>query len=173
MAIPRSKKEIILGDAEKIASADKPVFFVDAGGLKAADLNALRKAIKAAGGKFQMIKKRLAKMAFAKAAKDAPEIFGRKGSLALASSSDPIATAKTIYQFSKKNNLLKIVGGFLDKSYVSAAQIINLAKLPSREVLLGQLVGVIASPIRRFTMVLDANIRKLLLTFEAIKRSKQ
>jgi len=119
-----------------------------------------------------VIKKRLAKMAFAKAAKNAPEIFERKGSLAIAASRDPLVTAKTIYQFSRKNDLLKIIGGFLDKSYLTASQIVGLAKLPSREAMLGQLVGVISSPIRGLVTVLDANIQKLVLALEAIKRSK-
>lgn len=173
MAISRKKKEEIVSQAAKVARAAENLFFVDASAMKAGDLNELRKKIKSAGGTFQFIKKRLAKRAFEAAEKLHPEIFEKKGSLAMVTAKEePIQTAKTLYQTARKNEALKIIGAFLEKTFLSAAEIVNLAKLPSREALFGQLVGVLSSPMRSLMTVLNANTQKLVLTLEIIKRSK-
>jgi len=78
------------------------------------------------------------------------------------SNKDLVETASLVYQFAKTRELLKILGGFAikDKRFVEAAEIKRLGQLPSREILLGQLIGVLSAPLRRFLFVLNEKTKQ-------------
>ena len=82
---------------------------------------------------------------------------------------DEISPTKTIFQFSRIDPNLKILGGFLENKFVEAEKIIELAKLPTREELLARLVGSISAPISNFVNVLKANIKGLIFVLKQIK----
>lgn len=74
---------------------------------------------------------------------------------------DQLAPAKGVYDFAKKNpELLKIVGGVFEGKYMDAKEMMSVATIPGREVLLGMLVNVINSPIQGLVMALDAIAKK-------------
>ncbi|PIP58193.1 MAG: hypothetical protein COX02_01505, partial [Candidatus Vogelbacteria bacterium CG22_combo_CG10-13_8_21_14_all_37_9] len=78
------------------------------------------------------------------------------GEIALAYASDQLAPAREVYAFQKKNaDFVKIVGGVFDGRFVDTAYVTALATIPSREVLYGQFVNVINSPIAGFVMALN------------------
>jgi len=85
---------------------------------------------------------------------------------------DEIAAAKTIQNFSKKNEGMVILGGLLDQNFVDAATVKRLAMLPGKQELLGQLVRTIQAPVSGFVNVLAANLRGLVQVLQAIKQSK-
>lgn len=82
--------------------------------------------------------------------------------------------SKTVYKFSseKKEPQLKILGGFINKNFFSAERIIELAKLPSKEVLLSQLVYTLNSLPRTLVGVLNGNIQKLVIALDAIAKKQ-
>ena len=82
---------------------------------------------------------------------------------------DEALPAKTLLKFSKENETFKIVGGILGGKLMSDKQMVALAKLPSREILLSQLVGVMAGPVRGLAMVLQANIRGLAVVLGKVR----
>ncbi len=87
--------------------------------------------------------------------------------------SDPIAPARVLYEFSKKNPHLKIKVGLLNDKILDEGQVIDLAKLPSREVLIAKLLGVMNAPITGIVTVLQGTIRNFLMTLQAIKEKKE
>lgn len=87
--------------------------------------------------------------------------------------SDPVAPAKVIYEFSKKNPNLKIKVGILRDKILDEGQVIDLAKLPSREVLIAKLLGVMNAPITGIVTVLHGTIHNFLMTLQAIKEKKE
>jgi len=85
---------------------------------------------------------------------------------------DPVPAANSIWKFSKVNEALKILGGFMGLSWQGKDGIIALAKLPSREILLGQVARVIASPLSGLATVLSGNMRNLVGVLNNIRSKK-
>jgi large subunit ribosomal protein L10 len=116
----------------------------------------------AIGASMSVIKKRLLKFVFEKEGIefDPKQFTGQSG--IVFSPKDMVETAGAVYQFSKINKLLKIHGGFEvgDKRFVSAGDVTRIGQLPSKEVLLGQLVYMLGTPIRSFMVVLNEKSKK-------------
>ena len=68
---------------------------------------------------------------------------------------DEIAPARIAYQFSKKNENFKILGGIFEKRFIDKERVLVLANIPTRNELLGRLVGSLSSPMASFVRVLD------------------
>ena len=169
MAQTKEQKQKILEELDKKIEKHKAIFFFDFTGLKVKDFSGLRKLIKAAGDELKVVKKTLMQVAFKKAKL---EIEPKKmpGEIALVFGyKDVILPAKTIYQFSKENEHLKILGGFFEGKFSEAEDIITLAQLPSREELLGKLVGSISAPVSNFVRALEYNIKGLIYLLSVIK----
>lgn len=154
MAISKSKKADIIktmGERTKDAEA---IVFVNFHGLSVAGATELRKALKADGVGYTVAKKTLIRRALADRYEG--EIPALDGEVAVAYGADPIAPARGIYEFEKKyKDSLKILGGVYEGKYVPASMMIELASIPSREVLLGKLVNLLNSPVQRVVMALD------------------
>ncbi|MFA4999558.1 MAG: 50S ribosomal protein L10 [Parcubacteria group bacterium] len=158
MLTKNQKKEVIENEVGDLKNSHS-VVFVDFTGVKAGDLNAFRKTIRAAGGKLKVIKKKLLRVAFGEAGLDFnPETFDSQ--VGTIFSNDEIFTmAGPAYKFANA----KILGGYdIDgKRFVPAEEVIMLGQLPSKDVLLGQLVGMIASPIRSLMFVFKERASKI------------
>ena len=74
-----------------------------------------------------------------------------------------------LYDFSKGNKEIKILSGFVQGEYLEQAAIENLAKLPSRQELLGKVIGSILSPISNLTNIFNGNLIKLINILKNLK----
>ena len=158
MLTKEQKKKVIENETTDLKNSHSTVF-IDFTGVKTGELNAFRKTIRENGGELKVIKKRLLKIAFSEVGLDFdPGVF--ESQVGTIFSPDEIFTiAQPAYKFASA----KILGGYdIDgKRFVPAEEVIMLGKLPSREVLLGQLVGMIASPLKSFMFVLKERASKL------------
>jgi len=85
---------------------------------------------------------------------------------------DPAAAAKVFHKFAKDNEALKIKDSLLGSKRISAGSVEALASLPSREVLLGKLLGTMNAPISSFVGVLAAVPRALVTVLAAVEKKK-
>ena len=182
MAQTKDQKQKILDELKELLSRQKAVVLVGISGLKVKELSELRKKLKASGSKIKVLKKTLAKLAFAEKKIDGDEgkssssssIFDReemKTELAFVFGlEDEISPAKNAFQFSKENENLKILGGFIEGQFKEAEEMIVLAQIPSKEELFARLVGSISSPISGLVCVLQGNIKGLIYALNAIKK---
>jgi len=155
MAITRPEKEKILKNLETGLRTAKIIIFVNFHGLNVTASHKLRKLLREIGVKYLVVKKTLVRKAL-EAVKFGGEMPKMEGELALAySENDPLASAKAIEDFAKKNKTIKLIGGVFENGYLNAEKIIALANIPSREILLGKLVYVINSPIQRLVVALS------------------
>ena len=158
----KAQKVTQIEEGAKELKGSQSVVITDFTGLTANELNAFRKEVFALGGTMSVIKKRLLKYVFAEEGIefDPTQFEGQTG--VVFSPKDMVETAGTAYKFSKQNKLLKILGGYEveEKKFVSAADVARIGQLPSREVLLGQLVYMLGSPIRSFLFVLNEKSKK-------------
>lgn len=125
-------------------------------GLSVNQLQKLRRGIRQNGGTFKVTKARLMKLAAENVEIAQPLIpyFKEQIGLVFLENQDP-AVIKFLHTFSKENEALKMVAGSLESKLVDAAMLTRLALLPSREVLLAQVCGVLKAPISKLAFVLQ------------------
>lgn len=135
----------------------KTVLLVDFTGTSTGKLNEFRRAVRGAGGAFQVVKKRLLKFIFGKESIDFdPKNFQGQAGVVF-SPQDVYETSSLIYKSTQGAETFRFLGGFevQEKRFIESKEILKLGKLPSREVLLSQLVGMISAPIKMFMSVLE------------------
>ena len=119
-------------------------------GLNVSGMRELRKTLRPIESQYSVEKKTILEKALP------GKVAGLDGSLGVAYGySDPYATAKALYQFAKKNPVLKLFGGLMGDTVLDEAMVMEMAKMPTREVLLGRLVGMLSYPMRSLAAVLN------------------
>ncbi|MDP3975235.1 MAG: 50S ribosomal protein L10 [Candidatus Jorgensenbacteria bacterium] len=155
MKTKAQKKAQIESGVKGIAESETLVL-ADFTGVPTAELNAFRKTLRTMGAAFTVVKKRLFKLMLKEQGIefDTKTLEGQLG--VVFSPKDLIETAGATFRFSKGKGTFKILGGFnlKEKRYLEGADVIRYGALPTREVLLGQLVGMLTVPIRQFMTVL-------------------
>ncbi len=169
----KSKKiEEVKSLAERIDNA-KAMIFTGYRGLEVSHMNDLRSKLREEDSEIKVVKNRLMKRVLKeKDLETLSEFF--TGPTAIASSDvDPVNVAKVLVEFAKANGKLEIKGGFLDGVSMTTAEIDTLAKLPSRDVLLGCALASMSAPATNFVGVLAAVPRSLACVINAIKDTKE
>lgn len=143
-------------------------------GLTAQDLNELRKELRSISGEYMVVKDIMATKALSEGPNNmlADLIKGEIG-IAFHKKEDPSCVPKILVKFSKDHEVLKIRGGIMNGKIISEQDIISLAMLPSREVLLGKLANVLNAPIQGLAGALNAIICKFLYALNALKEKKE
>lgn len=167
------KKQKITEDLHERFSKSVIVVVADYKGLDVSSMNALRRKLREEDIEFQVAKNTL----LIRAAKDTEAALIEdyfKGPSAVAFSyTDPVAPAKILAQFAKDNQKLEIKGGVLKNKVLDVDAIKALAKLPSREVLLGQLLSVLNEVPTSFVRTIAEIPRSLLNVLTAIRDQKE
>lgn len=170
MAISKSKKQNLVADLTALLSEAKLTAYASYQGLTVKDLQNLRKAARENGVKIQVVKNRLVRVAMNEIAvyKDT-DTTGLTGQLVYAiSSSDEVMPAKVLADFAKTQPALQLIGGFSAEGKTLAKDEINaLAKLPSKEELIGQVVAQLLSPATDSISALAGGIPGIISGLEA------
>ncbi len=150
MAISKAKKDTLVADLTNLLSEAKLTAYARYQGLTVADLQDLRKAAREAGVKIKVVKNRLVRVALGEiAVYQDTDTTGLTGQLIYAiSDSDEVAPAKILAEFAKTHPALELAGGFNDSGKaLDQAEITTLAKMPSKNELIAQVVAQLLSPI--------------------------
>ena len=149
-----SKKAVVDSLTGKIQEATS-VVFVDYKGISVAQDTELRKQFREAGVDYSVVKNTLTNFAAKNAGYDFSKVLN--GTTAMASTTgDPIAPARIVCEFAKKNkNILSIKGGIVEGSVLSADQLNGFGELPSKNALVAQVLGTFLAPISSLACVLD------------------
>ena len=177
--LTKTQKIKIAKDLGEVLKSNANFIFVDFAGLTMAELTALKRELKKKGMGFKVIKKSLLTFAFKSSGIVPFNLNDHKGSLAIVygstgstsspqtplttgSPAEPDAMAKIVHTFSSKNKNKKpnILGGFLMGEQMIKDRVVMLAQLPSREVLLAQILQLLLSPMSGLAMVLDGVSKK-------------
>ena len=152
--LQKSKKEEMIKGLESAIKGSASVVFVNFHGMKVSDETILRRELRDKGLDYKVSRKTLLKRAMSqKAEGDIPELSGE---VAIAYSKDDTASSREIYNFQKTHKgILDILGGIFEGKFVGKEKMLEIAMIPSREVLYAQFVNLINSPIQRFAVVLD------------------
>lgn len=170
MAISKAKKDTLVADLTSLLSDAKLTAFARYQGLTVAELQELRKAAREAGVKIKVVKNRLVRVAMGEIAiyKDT-DTTGLVGQLIYAiSDSDEVAPAKVLAEFAKTHPALQLAGGFNDTGKAMSEDEINtLAKMPSKEELIAQVVAQLLSPATDTISALSGSLSGIISGLEA------
>jgi large subunit ribosomal protein L10 len=150
----------MVGQLSGILKDSGSVVFVSFRGISVSDTTSMRKELRGKGVGYMVAKKTLAKRTLAEAPIEGsmPDL---PGELALVYGEDMLAPAREIYDFQKKyKDSLTILGGIFENRYVGQGDMVAIATIPPVQVLRGQFVRLINSPIQRFAMAVDQIAKK-------------
>lgn len=175
MAVTRAAKEQAVDTLTSELGRIKLAVMTDYRGLTVAEVEELRANLREQGITYRVAKNTLLKLALSnnpELAKADASAF--TGPMALAMGfDDEVAPARAIFQYAKAHDALEIVGGITaDGQILTAADVKALALLPSREQLIGQVVGTIAAPLTGFVGVMSANVRSIINVLNALSEAK-
>jgi large subunit ribosomal protein L10 len=155
LSLNRSEKEAVISDVTSLAAKAQTLVIAEYRGITVAEMTKLRNAARSSGVTLSVLKNTLARRAVAGSGF---EVVADQmtGPLIYSFSEDAVAAAKVVAEFAKTNDKLVIrAGAYLGKA-LDVNGVKQLASIPSKEVLLAQLLGLMQSPISRTARVLLA-----------------
>lgn len=161
MKTKAQKKEELQALKAKLPSSEITVFtsFARSGeqGLSVAQMTELKRLLRSAKSEYVVTKKTL----IDRATEGKADVYGMQGSLGLVlGTEDAFGVAKKVYEFSKKNPALQFFGALFEGAFISQDQFLEMAKMPSKEVLIGRLLGMMKYPITSFYIVMSEISKK-------------
>lgn len=169
MAITRQKKEEILKELIDKFGKSKSVVFADYRGLDVSNISDLRNKLRAEDAEAKVAKKTLIGLAAKENKLDLDKSAMEGPVVATFSYEDPLSGIRILYQFSKKNENLKLLGGVVDGEVVGPDVIQKYAKLPSREELLAKFLGSINAPLSGFVGIGNSLVAGIVRALSAYK----
>ena len=159
----RDQKTAVVDEVATQIQDSEAVFAVDYRGISVPQAAELRTRLNDAGARFRVVKNTLTELAADRAGADPLKevLDGPTAFTFVAVDGDVALAAKALAEFRRQTDLLEFKGGVMNGEALSVDQIGALSRLPAREMLHGQLVGVIASPITGLVRVLNALIAGL------------
>lgn len=170
----RQEKEVLVSQLSDNLKNSSASFLISVKGLTVSDLQYLRKSLHKTQGSLKVAKVRLMRLAV-KGVPGAEEFNDHlKEQLAVVFAKDePISVAKMLHDFSKKNEKLSLIGGCFESKFLSQDNVKFMATLPSKEVLISQLLGVLNAPAVKLAGVLNSILLKPVLVLKQIGENKK
>jgi large subunit ribosomal protein L10 len=172
MAVTKDKKKEIIAELTDLFKNSKSVVFSNYQGISVKDVQTLRRNLRENDSQFKVAKKTLIKLAAKNAGFDEIPEEALEGQVGVAfSMGDEIAAAKTLYDFSKTNDSVKLLSAFMEGKTLSKEETLELAKIPGKDELLAKMVGSMKSPISGFHGILYSLLRSFVGVVDAYKDS--
>jgi len=159
---------------EKELSEAKGIFLTDFNGIDVEKMTKFRDDLRDAGGAYIVAKNTLARIALERAGIEGLESYlaGPTG-IAIAKE-DAVVPAKVITKFSKENkDLMPVKSAYVDGTIFDADQVKVLADLPTKDVLLAQLLSVMNAPVTKFAGTLGGILTNFVRTVDAVRAKKE
>ena len=155
MSLNRSEKEAVITEVTSLATQAQTLVMAEYRGITVADMTKLRSHARSSGVTLSVLKNTLARRAVA-GSRFEVVADQMTGPLIYGFSVDAVAAAKVVADFAKTNDKLVIRGGAISGKVLDVNGVKQLANIPSKEVLLSQLCGLLMSPVSRTAVVLGA-----------------
>jgi large subunit ribosomal protein L10 len=166
-------REKIVDDIKLRAKGANACFFLRLNKIPAFTLNTVRNDLQRSGAKLFLTKNTLIKRAFSDIGQNDIDAFlGSETGVVFVHDADVVKACKTLVEFTKENQSIELRGGLLNTNKITPKDMDNLAKLPSRDVLMGMAVGAMAAPLTGFVQRMNQIVVKFLWTVEEIKKKK-
>ncbi|GAH43326.1 unnamed protein product [marine sediment metagenome] len=174
MALSKDSKKKIVEDLIEELKNSKGIILTDYKGMNVSQINSLRDELKEKKVIFKVVKNSLIERVSEEL--DIKDLIkDLVGCTAVAfSDEDGVAPAKLLKEYSKKNKVeIKIKSGLVEGRFLNPEKIMEIASLPSKDVLVAQMVAGVKSPLYSLVFVLQGPLKGLIYTLEAIKKQKE
>ena len=172
--MPTAEKEAAVEELTGILKEAKGVYLTDFTGLDVPSFTLLRKQLREESVSYRVIKNRLAKLAVKEAGVEGLEDLLSGPTGLVCSNEDAVAPARLLSKFAEDADGKPVIkAGYIGGQVYVDDQLVRLAKLPSREVLLGQMVSAMQSPISGLAFTLNGILQKLVGTIHAVAEKKK
>lgn len=169
----KAQKQELVRDFNERFKANPSLFVVEYKGLSVKDMEKLRRRLKKARADFRVTKNSLLKIASrGTEIEKIKDLFDGPTAIAICNE-NPVSVAKVFTESIKELPILKLKGGIVEGKIIGINEVSKLSQLPSREVLLAQLLGLLSSPISNLMGTLMELQRRLLYVLNAVKDIKE
>ncbi len=174
MTVPRPEKVAVVAEVRDRLVASDAALLTEYRGLNVSQMAALRRALRAAGGEYTIYKNTMVRLAVAELGLEIADLLTGPTAIAFVGPGDDgkagetAAVAKALRDFSRTNRALVLKGGVLGGRVLTANDLIALADLPSRDVLLAQLAGAFQAPLAKLAGLLEALPRNFAYGLKAL-----
>lgn len=168
----RSEKAAVIEEIRGHVSGASIAVVTDFKGMSVEELTRLRVALRGSGGQYLVVKNTLAQLALTDTQHDSIKGAFKENCGVALGFDDPVAVAKAVSDFAKTSKLFKIKHGSLDGKKISSAQVEALASLPSKEQLLGQVLGTMNAVPTNLVSLMANMIRPLLYALKDLEAKK-
>jgi large subunit ribosomal protein L10 len=173
MPLSRAEKDELLEQYQEGLARAPHAFLLGFQGIKVPQVTELREKVRRSGGHYVVVKNTLALLAIqGKDLASLSEHFTGPTAVVYAMT-DPVAVAKALTDFAKDQPVLEFKAGLVEGRAVPAAQIKEIAQLPSREELIAKLLYLLQSPITRFARVLAAVPQQFVAVLDQVRIKRE
>lgn len=155
----KQKEEVVKSLAEKMKNS-KIILLTDYRGINVSDVTKLRANLRDTKAEYKVIKNNIIKRALDSNGESGLDDLLEGPTALVMSEGDYLEPLKAIYAYAKENEFYKIKGGIIDGKVMTTEELITLAKLPSRQELLGMLAGALLGNISKVAVALDQVVCK-------------
>ncbi len=172
MSLNLEQKQAVVAEVSAQLAKAQTVILAEYRSIPVKDMTELRRKARGSGVYLRVLKNTLARRAVAETPfKGLSDKM--VGPLAYGISSDPVAAAKVLQEFAKENEKFVIKAGAMPNVMMSAREVADLAKMPSRQELLAKLVGTMQAPIAKFVRTLNEVPGKFVRAVAAVRDQKE
>lgn len=169
----RNEKSELVEQLNKEWSVARTAFLVEFRGITVPQVTEFRHKVRDAKGRYRVVKNTLA----ARAMKETP-LDGLSGDLGgplgiAYTADDSVALAKVLADFAKDHPNLVMKSGVLDGQRISGTEVSRVAAMPGKRELVGQLVGLVGSPLRRLVTALNSPLAKFVNVLDQVRQQKE
>jgi large subunit ribosomal protein L10 len=167
LAISKQRKDELVSQYVKWVNQSQALVVTEYLGMSMKQVDDLRTKVRDAGGEFHIIKNTLGEVAFKQAGLKLPPKLLEGSSAVVVAFKDAPGMAKVVKDYARTSEFFKVKGGYLEKSPMSAAEVVSLADLPPLPVLRAQLLGTIMAPASKLVRTLAEPARQLAAVIKA------
>lgn len=165
--MPTPKKVAEVAELRDMLERSSLTVVADYRGLKVSDLQQFRTTLRPLNAEARVAKNTLTSIAAEQAGKAGLSEHLAGPTLLITAYDDPVGVAKAIGDFARTSRILQVRGGMAGQRMINEASLATIATLPSREVLIGRVVGQIQAPLYGLVGVLSGTIRKFAYVLQA------
>lgn len=167
MALSREEKVARVAQYTEQLKESRALILVDYQGLNVEETDKIRRSMRPIAGEFQVIKNRLLALALDEHGMTLPDEWLTGPTAVSFCTGELPPVAKALVEARDETDKLALKGGWMNESILSAAQVERIAELPSREVLLAQVLGSIHGPGRQVAGAIAGGLRQVLNVLQA------
>jgi large subunit ribosomal protein L10 len=162
----------MVDEIKEEVGASSGYFLTDYRGLKVSEITDLRRKLRTVGAEYKVVKNTLFSLAVGKEASSALTQYLEGPTAVAFVKADPVVSAKALVDFVREHKSMSLKAGVVEGQFLNMDQVQALSKIPSKEVLIAQMLGSMQSPITGFVGTLQGLMSNLVYTLQAVTDQK-